>query len=133
MPSKSQLNDRVRYLLETLMFAEDLLAEIDATLEHLICNAETLQGVDFEDLTEEEIDAFQKTQESLIHRLMNMDQAFETRRVQLRVQDKKSAGYKIQEKRIRFEKLKNEVNNTIQITAKKLPLLVKRRGKRVLR
>ena len=114
------------------MFAEDILLEIDRTLEHLICNAETLQGVDFEDLNEEEIDAFQKTQESLIHHLMNMDHTLETRRIQLRIQDKKSAGCKIQEKRIRFEKLKKEVNNTIQITAKKLPLLTKRRGKRLL-
>ena len=115
------------------MFAEEILVQIDVTLENLIQNAETIQRVDFKELSEEEVDAFQKTQESLIHHLMNVDQTFETRRIQLRVQDKKSAGYKIQEKRIRFEKLKNEVNNTIQITAKKLPLLVKRRGKRVLR
>ena len=112
------------------MFSEDILVEIDTTLEHLIRNAETLQGVDFEELTDEEIGAFQKTQESLIHHLISMDQVIETRKNQLRIQDKKSAGYKIQEKRLRFEKLRAEVNNTIEATSKKLPLLTKRRSKR---
>ena len=112
------------------MFAEDILTEIDATLENLIRNAETLQGVELKDLDTEEIEAFQKTQESLIHHLMNMDRTLETRRTQLRIQDKRSAGYKIQEKRLKFEKLKTEVNNTIQSGSKKLPLFIKRHGKR---
>ena len=112
------------------MFAQDILTEIDATLEHLIRNAETLQGVELTELNDEEIEAFQKTQDSLIHHLMNMDRTLETRRNQLRIQDKKSAGYKIQEKRMKFEKLKIEVNNTIQANAKKLPLFTKRHGKR---
>ncbi len=115
------------------MFAEEILSEIDTTLDQLIRNAEMLQGADLRDLSEIEIDAFQKTQESLLHHLMHMDQVFETKQKELRIPNRKSASYKIQEKLTRFEKLKDDLNNSIEKTAKKNPILSKRRGKRVLR
>jgi len=115
------------------MFAEEILHEIDATLDRLIQNAEAVQSAELSDLSDIEIDAFQKTQESLLHHFLCMDQEFETKRKKLRIPNKKSASYKIQEKLERFEKLKNEVNNSIDRYCKKQPILSKRRGKRLLK
>lgn len=115
------------------MFAEEILLEIDATLERLIRNAEAVKGAELHDLSEFEINAFQKTQESLLHHLLYMDEAFETKRKDLRIPNKKSASYKIQEKLARFEKLKDEINNSIEKTSRKNPILSKRRGKRLLK
>jgi len=115
------------------MFAEEILSEIDTTLDQLIRNAETLQGAELRDLSEIEIDAFQKTQESLLHHLMHMDQVYETKKMNLRKPNPKSASYKIQEKLTRFEKLKDDLNNSIEKISKKHPILSKRRGKRLLR
>ena len=54
------------------MFGEEILLEIDGTLDQLIRNAEVIQKVDMLDLTETEIEAFKKTQESLLQHLMHM-------------------------------------------------------------
>ncbi len=115
------------------MFAEEILSEIDTTLDQLIRNAETVQGADLCDLSEIEIDAFQKTQESLLHHLMHMDEVYETKKKNLRIPNKKSVSYQIQEKLTHFEKLKDDINISIEKTAKKQPILSKRRGKRLLR
>ena len=115
------------------MFAEEILIEIDATLDSLIRNAETLKGADLLDISDIEIDAFQKTQESLLHHLLHMDEVFETKRKNIRIPNKKSASYKIQEKLERFEKLKVEISSSIERVSKKHPILSKRRGKRLLK
>ena len=52
---------------------EEILADIDTTLDQLIQNAEVLQGVHFHVTCENEIEALQKTQESLMARLIHMD------------------------------------------------------------
>jgi len=114
------------------MFAEQILTEIDATLEQLIKNAETLNGVNFSDLTENEVDAFQKTQDSLLHHLLRMDQFYETNRKSLQLQNARSVVYQIQEKYQRFEKLKSNVNHTIRQAEKKIPFFSKRRNKRLI-
>ena len=114
------------------MCAEQILNEIDATLEQLIRNAETMSGANFSDLAENEIDAFQKTQESLLHHLMRMDQAYETNRKSYQLQNTRTVVFKIQEKYKRFEKLKSNVNQTIRHAEKKLPFFSKRRKKRLL-
>ena len=115
------------------MFAEEILIEIDATLDSLIRNAEAIQSAELCDLSEFEIDAFQKTQESLLHHLLHMDEAFEIKRKAIRIPNQKSASYKIQEKLARFEKLKGEIRNNIETASKKHPILSKRRGKRFLK
>lgn len=115
------------------MFAEEILIEIDATLDSLIRNAEALRSAEVSDLSEIEIDAFQKTQESLLHHLLHMDEAFEIKRKAIRIPNEKSASYKIQEKLARFEKLKSEIHNNVEMASKKHPILSKRRGKRLLK
>lgn len=90
------------------MFAQEILLEIDATLEQLIRNAETLRRVDMSELSDAEIDGFQNTQESLLHHLMYLDQTFEAKRKSVTFQNTKSVLFKIQEKHQRFEKLYRE-------------------------
>ncbi len=115
------------------MAADDILMEIDATLDRLIRNAEALSGVAIEELTVTEIEAFEKTQESLIHHLLNADQKLEAARKGLSTLDKRSATYKIAEKRAKFEKLHSSYHKAIAHTIeKKLPILSKRRSKRFL-
>jgi hypothetical protein len=115
------------------MFGEEILMEIDSTLDRLIRNAEAIQNVNVNDLSEMEIDAFQKTQESLLQHLIHMDQFLEAKRKNLRLQDKRSASFKIQEKLLKFEKLKSSYHKTIAETAaRKTELMSKRRAKRFL-
>lgn len=114
------------------MIAKEILTEIDTTLERLIRNAETLNGINLEDLSETELDAFKKTQESLLHHLMRMDRDFETNRNSLSKLNEKSVGYKIQQKYQRLEKLTTSVNNIIQQSEKKLPIFSKRIKKRYI-
>lgn len=114
------------------MFAEDILLEIDSTLDQLIKNSEIFQNSNVSELSETEINAFQKTQESLLHRFLFMDKALETKRKSLQSLDKRSAKYKIQERLSRFEKLKNEISSTIQETRKKQSFFAKRNRKRYL-
>ncbi|HSX10316.1 MAG TPA: hypothetical protein VLF94_01170 [Chlamydiales bacterium] len=114
------------------MFGEEILTEIDGTLDQLIRNAEVLQKVDLKNLSETEIDAFQKTQESLLQHLMHMDQFLVTKRNSLRIQDKRSASFKIQEKLLKFEKMKNTYHKNLSDMQSKMPILSKRRNKRLL-
>jgi hypothetical protein len=114
------------------MFAEEILLNIDSTLELLIKNAETLREANVEELTESEINAFQKTQESLLRKFLFMDQMLETKRKKQRVPDKRSSTYKIQRKFAHFEKLKAQTNETICEARKKQPILAKRKRKRYL-
>ncbi|HSX26283.1 MAG TPA: hypothetical protein VLE89_04670 [Chlamydiales bacterium] len=116
------------------MFGQEILIEIDSTLDQLIRNAEVIQTVDPKELSETEVDAFQKTQESLLQHLIHLDQFLEDKRKNLKVQDKRSAGFKIQEKLQKFEKLKSDYHKTISESGpfRKCPFLSKRRSKRFL-
>lgn len=116
------------------MFGEEVLIEIDSTLDQLIRNAEVIQNVDLRELSETEIEAFQKTQESLVQHLLHMDQFLESKRKNLRVQDKRSASYQIQEKMVKFETLKSAYHKDLSETSnfRKMPILCKRRSKKFL-
>jgi len=115
------------------MAAEEILMEIDATLDRLIQNAEAIACAELGELSLMELEAFQKTQESLIQHLLHTDQRLEAQRKGLAGVDKRSATYKIAEKRTKFEKLKSSYHKTISETIeKKLPILSKRRSKRFL-
>jgi hypothetical protein len=113
------------------MLAEDILMEIDGTLDQLIKNAEVIQKVDVKELSDTEIDAFQKTQESLLHHLMHMDQFLVIKKDSLKLQDKRCANFKIQEKLLKFEKMKATYHKELS-TKNHTWLLSKRRAKRFL-
>ncbi len=109
------------------MIGDRFLKEIDETLDQLICNAETIENVDLNDLSEVEIDAFQKTQESLLQHFIHMNELFS--RKDLKTPDKRSATTKIQAKWLQFEKLKSSHQQNLN-RAKRLSS--KRKSKRFL-
>lgn len=116
------------------MAAEEILVEIDATLDRLILNAEAIVHADIEELSITELEAFQKTQESLIHHLLYADQRLESQRKGVPRIDKRSASFKLAEKRSKFEKLKSSYHKKVSATIQqKLPILSKRKNKRFLR
>lgn len=117
------------------MFAEDVLIEIDTTLDQLIQNAELIQDVELKELSETEITSFQKMQESLLHRLLHLDEFFETRKLDQKIFHKQSGRYKIQEKLLKFEKLKKEYKKNLGESIEswhRRDLLMKRRAKKIL-
>lgn len=57
---------------------KEILADIDATLDQLIQNAEAVRNVSVKILSEQEVGALKKTQESLLARLMDMNKLLET-------------------------------------------------------
>lgn len=114
------------------MVGEEILLEIDETLDQLIRNAEAIETVDLKELSSAEIDAFQKTQESLLQHLLHMDEFLVEKRKSLKIQNKKSGSFKIQEKLIRFEKMKDSYTQNLAKAERKLPILLKRKHKRLL-
>ncbi len=116
------------------MIGEEILLEIDTTLDQLIQNAEAVQNVELVELSETEVEAFQKTQESLLQHLLHMDQFLENKRQNLKIQDKRSAAFKIQEKLMKFENLDRVCRKNLAEKTKlfKTPILLKRKSKRFL-
>ena len=114
------------------MLGEEILTEIDTTLDQLIRNAEAIQKVEVEDLSEMEIQAFKNTQESLIQHLLHMDEFLEIKRKSLSLQEKRSASFKIQEKLLQFEKMKSVYHKKLDHSQQKRSFLLKRRRKKLL-
>jgi uncharacterized protein involved in exopolysaccharide biosynthesis len=106
----------------------EIVQNIDTTLDQLIRNAEVISEVELKDLSDTELDAFQKTQESLLQHLLQMDQILAEKQ---KPQDKRSATLQIREKRQRFDHLKSQYSQTLQETLLERRLILsKRRGKR---
>lgn len=115
------------------MIGAEILLEIDSTLDRLISNAEAIQSVNLNELSEIELAAFQKTQESLLHHLMYMDSCFEEKKKNLRIPNEKSARHQITAKREKFAHLKSSYQRKVDAMAfHKSDLLSKRKGKRLL-
>ncbi len=113
------------------MISEEIILEIDATLDRLICNAEAIGNVNLNELSETEIEAFQKTQESLLQHFMHMDQFLGGKH--LKTEHKKSSRNQIREKFVKFEKMKESYHKEICNTlTRKSEILSKRRGKKIL-
>ena len=94
------------------MHEVEIAQNIDTTLDQLIRNAEVFSKAELKDLSEIELDAFQKTQESLLQHLLQMDQLL----VKQKPQDKRSASFQIREKRQRLEKLKSQYTKSLEET-----------------
>ncbi len=111
------------------MIGEDILLEIDQTLDQLIRNAETIEHIELKELSGTEVDAFEKTQESLLKHLLYMDELLGAK---LKTQNKRLSNAKIEEKFSRFEKMNLSYEKNISKLQKKLPILSKRKAKRLL-
>ena len=114
------------------MIGEEILLEIDETLDHLIENAEAVENIDLRDLSELELEAFQNTQESLLQHLLTMDQYLVDKKDSLKKPLKNSGNPKIRTKLLRFEKMKKSYTKSISDARIKTPILSKRRKKRLL-
>lgn len=114
------------------MLGDEILIDIDTTLDRLIQNAEAIQKVDIKKLLQHELDAFQKTQDSLIHHLLHMDELLENKRT-CPPYDQRAARFKIAEKRCRFALLKQSYAPRIQKAKTQDSIFCKRRSKKLLR
>ncbi|OGN55251.1 MAG: hypothetical protein A3D96_06680 [Chlamydiae bacterium RIFCSPHIGHO2_12_FULL_44_59] len=114
------------------MIGEEILLEIDETLSRLIQNAEAIQSVQWNALSETEMNAFQNTQESLLQHLLHMDGCWLMRKNSLKNPRVHSSTLKIQEKLKHFEQLKTSYSKSISSARKKTPFFSKRKKKSLL-
>ncbi|MEL7431724.1 MAG: hypothetical protein AAGI90_04245 [Chlamydiota bacterium] len=87
------------------MLGEDLLLEIDTTIDRLIENAEAMEGKELSALEES---LLKKTQESLLARMLHADEKLAEKRSSLKKPHPKIARYQIQKKLFRFTKLNGD-------------------------
>lgn len=87
------------------MIGEDLLLEIDTTIDRLIENAEAMEGKELSDL---EKHFLEKTQESLLAHMLHADQRLAEKRSRLKKPNPKIARYQIQEKLFRFTQMNKD-------------------------
>lgn len=87
--------------------AEEVLANIDATLDQLICNAEMMHTISIEAISEMEIGALQKTQESLLAHVLHMDTLLDQKKKEQLLQKKQ--GVVIEQKISHFSRLNNQL------------------------
>ncbi len=84
---------------------EEILADIDATLDQLIQNADSIQHVPLKTLQENEVEALQKTQESLLARLIHMDCLLDPDQKKIQIRKQPIVYQHIQQKISAFGKL----------------------------
>lgn len=87
---------------------EEILADIDDTLDHLIENADAIRKISLSTLYVSEVEALQKTQESLLARLVHMNDLL---RSQQTTEEGQSSLDSFEKKILRFGKLNAEIMN----------------------
>ena len=85
--------------------SEKILADINATLDQLIENADVFKCVSVNPLFASEIEALQKTQESLLARLVHMQDLLQNEKVQKEQYQKQGSFEGIEKKVVRLGKL----------------------------
>jgi hypothetical protein len=88
-----------------LSTGEEILADIDQTLDQLIENADIINRISFNALFTSEVQALQKTQESLMARLMHMHELLEKDKKQQFSTKKNQSVNQIKEKLKEFGQL----------------------------
>lgn len=95
--------------------SEEILADIDDTLDHLIENAAVIKRISFNTLYANEIEGLQKAQESLLARLVHMNDLLKSRK---KTEDEGKQSFEsIEQKIVRFGKLNAQIvhNATLKI------------------
>ena len=95
------------------MFAQEILSEIDITIDKLIANAETMNKLSNVEIIKEEIDSLQNTQEQLISHLIQMDSEFKSKQKEIKKPNLNSATIKIRNKMRKFEDLNSKFINKV--------------------
>lgn len=88
-----------------LSTGEEILADIDQTLDQLIENADIINRISFNAVFTSEVQALQKTQESLMARLMHMHELLEKDKKQQLTTKKINSLHQIEEKLKEFGQL----------------------------
>ena len=91
---------------------EEILADIDATLDQLIENADVINKISFATLFVSEVEALQKTQESLLARLVHMNDLLKGQKKEPEEQTA-SPFDGIEQKILRFGKLNAQMINHV--------------------
>lgn len=109
----------------------NLTREIDQTLDQLIENAEAISQVELADLSEIELESFQKTQESLLQHLLHVDELLSKKQKESLKQHPRTAALQIQEKKKRFQELNEEFEKELK-AADPIKFICKRKTKKVI-
>ncbi len=97
-----------------LQSGEDILADIDITLDQLILNAETISSISLNSLFTDEMQALQKMQESLLARLLHMNDLLEPDEKHTTLRKKPVEMGIIEEKMVTFGKLSARLVNRVK-------------------
>jgi hypothetical protein len=95
---------------------EEILADIDATLDRLIENAGVIKHVSLNALFMSEVEALQKTQESLLARLVHMHDLLKGDKKDV---DQPQSFSGIEQKILQFGKLNAQMINCVSLTLKR--------------
>ena len=90
--------------------SEEILMDIDATLDQLIENADVINKISFATLFVSEVEALQKTQESLLARLVHMNDLLKGQKKE-EIEASPFGG--IEQKILRFGKLNARMINNV--------------------
>jgi len=97
------------------MFAQEILSEMDITIDRLIVNAQTMNKVSNVGIIKEEIDSLQYAQEQLISHLIQMDSELKAKCSKIKTPNSNSASIKIRNKLRKFEELNSKfIDKTAQ-------------------
>jgi hypothetical protein len=94
------------------MKGQEILGTIDSTLDQLIQNAEAMSSAEKDAFDSFELDAFKKTQESLLAKLLHIDQTLQENTQLLNASSKQKPSYNIQEKLQYFQKLSSRFSSS---------------------
>ena len=116
---------------------EEVLDDLDTTLDELIINAHTLRQIQRTERFETEAKALEKTQESLLARVLYRQKLLDEKRKKEITEKAAEKEAMIDQKIEHFAKLNTELlypvaNNLITKRPKKRPLRISRRRKRAL-
>lgn len=102
---------------------EEILSDIDTTLDQLIQNAATINRISFDTLFANEMEALQKTQESLLARLIHMNDLLDQDEKRSCFRKKPVVYSSIENKITQFGKLNNELMDQVKqdLSAAKKP------------
>ena len=88
------------------MDRDHILSEMNQTLDQLIDNAKAIKTASLKALTSIEMDAFEKTQESLFAHILSMDELLEKMLISLRKKNNINPRHQIQKKFLTFDELR---------------------------
>ncbi len=117
---------------------EEVLNDLDATIDALIANANTLRELERKQKFETEVQALKKTQESLLARILHRQQLLDEKR-RRELTDRAAEKEELIDRKIEhFEKLNTQLlrpitDNLIPVSTKRRSLSLSRRRKRDLK